>query len=276
MSKNQTVADSEILQAFQAYEARERIINTKVGCGLVVTLMPAGSLLDHFVYPDEIWPFFIIRLLCSACAAAIWLYLLTEIGRKGSKGLGVIVPLLPVVFIAGMIVAKDGFASPYYAGLNLVLLAVGAVLHWTLIESIIAVVLVLLIYVTAGMLHHGIYLASYPASDVLFNNFYFISLMDVIVVVGTYFQSRQRFREFSLRYELDKSRSLLADSNEKLKELDQIKNRFFANISHELRTPLTLLLSPLETMIHSRSHSLTPPRAICCPSCTPTACACSS
>ena len=255
MNKNQSAADVEILQAFRAYEARERISNTKVGCALVVTLMPAGSLLDYFVYPDEIWPFLVIRLLCAACAAVIWLYLLTEMGRKGGQGLGVVVPLLPVVFIAGMIVVKDGFASPYYAGLNLVLLAVGAVLHWTLIESIIAVVLVLLIYMTAGLLHHG----NYPASNVLFNNFYFISLMDIIVVVGTYFQSRQRYREFSLRYELDKSRSLLADSNEKLKELDQIKNRFFANISHELRTPLTLLLSPLETMIHSRTQQFDGP-----------------
>jgi hypothetical protein len=63
-------------------------------------------------------------------------------GRKSGKWLGIIVPLLPVVFIAWMIVVKGGFASPYYAGMNLVLLAVGAVLHWTLSESIVAVTLV--------------------------------------------------------------------------------------------------------------------------------------
>ncbi len=254
MSENPTSTDAEILQAFNAYEARERISNTKVGCALVVALMPAGSTLDYFVYRDELWPFFMIRLICSACAAGIWLYLFTELGRKSSKWLGVIVPLLPVVFIAGMIVVKEGFASPYYAGLNLVLLAIGAVLHWTLMESIVAVLLVLMIYIAAGLAHGG-----YPGSNVLFNNFYFISLMDIIVVVGTYFQSRQRFREFSLRFELDKSRSLLADNNEKLKELDQIKNRFFANISHELRTPLTLLLSPLESMLHGRSQQFDEP-----------------
>src|SRR5881394_2468684 len=105
--------------------------------------MPAGSLLDYFVYPDKLWPFLEIRLLCSAIAALIWGFLFTELGRRSSKRLGVVVPLLPVIFIAQMIAAKEGFASPYYAGLNLVLLAVGAVLRWTFKESVVAVILVL-------------------------------------------------------------------------------------------------------------------------------------
>src|SRR6185436_19391042 len=100
----------EVLAAFDSYEARERITNTRVGCALVVTLMPAGSLLDCFVYPDKVWPFFVIRLLCSATAALIWGFLFTELGRKSGRWLGVIVPLLPAIFIAQMIAEKEGFA----------------------------------------------------------------------------------------------------------------------------------------------------------------------
>ena len=134
-----------IRHAFVAYERQQRLINTQVGCGLVVFLMPAGSLLDYFVYRDQLWHFFWLRLLASALGGIIWASLSTDLGRRSGGVLGVVVPLIPVVSIAGMIAVKDGFTSPYYAGLNLVLLAVGAVLHWSLMESIVATLLVLLI-----------------------------------------------------------------------------------------------------------------------------------
>jgi signal transduction histidine kinase len=244
---------SEMLQAFRTYVQQQRLGNVKVGCLLVIFLMPPGTLLDWFVYREQVWPFFFLRLATSAVEAVIFGFLLTELGNRSVRFFGVIVPLIPVVFIAVMIAVTDGFDSPYYAGLNLVLLAVGAVLHWTVWESVIACGLVVVIYIVAGII------SPVPAEPkVLFNNFYFIALMDVIVVVGTYFAEKQRFREFGLRFELDANRAQLEESNQKLKELDQIKGRFFANISHELRTPLTLMISPLETILARYRTSLDP------------------
>ncbi len=245
--------DAALQASFAAYARQQRLVNTRIGCLFVIVLMPAGSFLDYFVYPDDFDFFFLLRLASALAAGVTLAFAYTELGRRSARSLGVLVPLIPAVAIAGMIAVQDGFASPYYAGLNLILLGIGAVLHWTLFESILACVLVAGAYIAAGLFN-----GSVAPPSILVNNFYFITLMDVIVVVGTYFAEKQRFREFALRFELDANRAQLEESNQKLKELDQIKGRFFANISHELRTPLTLMIAPLETILARYRGSLDP------------------
>lgn len=57
-----------------------------------------------------------------------------------------------------------------------------------------------------------------------------------------------------LENELFKKAVELDEANERLKQLDKVKNKFFANVSHELRTPLALLLGPVERLLSSNSN----------------------
>jgi signal transduction histidine kinase len=232
-------------QGFHGYEAEVTARHLKVGCWLIVFLMPVGVVLDYFVYPERIWFFLKLRLACSFLGLLGWGLYHTRLGKRHPQTLGLVLAMLPAFFISWMIYDVVDPDSPYYAGLSLVLMSMALVLRWEVRLGAIASILVLGMYLAAAFGHGAV-----KNVGALFNNLYFLLLTGVIVLFGGRVHHGLRLREYKLRSELQQNQRELEESNRKLTELDQIKSRFFANISHELRTPLTLLIAPLEALLN--------------------------
>jgi signal transduction histidine kinase len=251
VSQDSPAIAPEALNVYAEYERQITVRHLRVGCWLVICLMPVGVILDRYVYPDHAGFFFRLRLACSGLEGLLWGFLFTRLGQERHRLVGLAVAMLPVFFISWMIFETREPSSPYYAGLNLILLAIAFVLRWDVGLSLVAIVLVLAMYLGACFTRG-------PITDLewrgVVNNLYFLLLTGIIVISGSRIHRRLRSREFKLRYELDRNREELEKTNQKLVEMDQIKSRFFANISHELRTPLTLLVAPLETLQHQRAR----------------------
>ena len=255
LDNNANLESSEAMQrAFAENERTVRIQNYRTACILAAFFMPAGITLDLAVYPKLWLPFLGVRLICSALLLFIWWLVKTPFGQKHYQVLGLTLPALPTLCISWMIYYTAGPESPYYAGLNLVLLGAGLVLRWTLRDSIMVFFQTVVFYLGACLFYwrgHEVSSDDIKWDDV-FNNFYFLFVSGTFVVVGIYFYNRLRFKEFALRFQLDLNRKELQASNEALgqkKEELEGSNQQLSQKTGELEQTLIELRQTQEQLV---------------------------
>jgi two-component system sensor histidine kinase PhcS len=250
---------NEFLAAYQEYDREFTIRKTRLGCVLGIVMVPLFGGLDFYVFDrHQAFSFFLLRLLCSVLMAGLYLVLATPFGKKYYHFQGLVLLFLPSATIAWMVYATEGTASPYYAGLTLVLMVLAVVLDWPIWQSIISVLLVLVLYVIAC------FFSSWPFDKHLFiNNLFFLISSGVAIIAGTYYHSRVRVREFVSRSELDKSRKALEASLQQLKENEMqlvqseklaSLGRMSAGIIHEINNPLNFATTGLFTLRKKGKH----------------------
>jgi hypothetical protein len=119
-------------QGFAGHERARAAAALRVEAGLGLALIPAFWALDWMVMPAKVAPLFAIRAVPTVAAAAL---LALSIGRPAALArhalpLGFGFSWLVAASITAMCFLHNGYESPYYAGINLVVMFVGLLYSW--------------------------------------------------------------------------------------------------------------------------------------------------
>jgi serine phosphatase RsbU (regulator of sigma subunit) len=201
-------------EAFQRYldGLIHRWMETVAAIGF--TLVPVFLLLDYFTVPRELWGRFLLyRGLSTAFCIALFFVLRRTRPSHWSILWGHITVAVVGGTIAAMTVDLGGFDSRYYAGLNLVIVAVNLFLPWRPAQSALNGTLIIGIYVILNALFGG----PFEIRNMV-GNLFFMSSIVVIAVAVTYVRHELIRKEFDLRSELLDSNALLESSRADLKK----------------------------------------------------------
>jgi len=174
---------------------------------LGLTLVPIFFVLDNFMMPRELLPKFAwYRGICTALVIGQYFFLRITHPSRWSYLHGYFFSIVVGGTIAGMTTELGGFNSTYYAGMNLVLIAVDMLMPWAALHSAINGIIVIGIYVLLNVTRAQ---TGTFDSAILINNLYFLCGTVVIATSINYVKQKLIVQEFYLRSDLKAARDAL-------------------------------------------------------------------
>jgi signal transduction histidine kinase/DNA-binding response OmpR family regulator len=234
------------LNAFESHRVAQNVLALKTGILITLLIQVPFMFYEWAAIRDHFWTIQILRVAFVGPAIVVGLTLDSSASlQRRVDFLTFSIFTACAAFIIAAAFLDEGYASPYSYVLVMMLVGVGFVTLWPWKLALLFSLTVYGLYwipIAIGM--GGIE----DMSDFVGYQL-FISGMIVVIIVSQQLRLRLEKRAFLGRLQLQEAKTSLEHTNERLRELDQMKTDFFANVSHELRTPLTLSLGALQSLL---------------------------
>jgi signal transduction histidine kinase len=220
---------------------------------IVFLLYPSFGLLDWImVAPSALLGLWAVRAAVVAVTFALYFLTRSAAWERASLAATMGFAWVTSAGIAAMTTAAGGLASPYYAGISLAVTGAGLLFVWPLWAVVATYGSIVATWVALN-------LAAGAVGDTAsaLSNLAFLSALALIVGVGQVITFRAQREQLAQRIRLEEATANLEQAHQELKQLDEFKSRFFANMTHELRTPLALVLTPLELLMQGEMGEFT-------------------
>lgn len=209
---NASVNDKELYLEEQISEKIQNWARTGLILGMV--LFPFIGIADYFITPENFSTFFKYRLAITA----VFLFFLFLNSLKRAKNyqyaLIYIIMVLSAITIEMMILSFGGHASPYYAGMNLLIIVALGLIPFSGVLSLSAAVSIYAIYLLPIFAFDTI---SQP-TVFLANNVFIISTY-VIGMTWRIISQKTMLNELSLQYDLARGKEQVMQYSTKLEDL---------------------------------------------------------